>query len=119
MNMNNELKDVYIRQIYDGQEIQLYIDGNLEMTFPITGNIKVSTVPFYIGANPNIDAPSEFGNIKIKQSIIINRAINNEEELTALNEGKVIDVYKRQGLHSGKVVSMLEYFGYNVTQVVK
>lgn len=24
-----------------------------------------------------------------------------------------------QGLHSGKVVSMLEYFGYNVTQVVK
>lgn len=24
-----------------------------------------------------------------------------------------------QGLHSGKVVRMLEYFGYNVTQVVK
>ncbi len=84
-------KDYMIVAIYDGQEIQLYIDGNLEMTFPITGNIKVSTVPFYIGANPNIDAPSEFGNIKIKQSIIINRAINNEEELTALNEGKVIN----------------------------
>ena len=24
-----------------------------------------------------------------------------------------------QGLHSGKVVSMLEYFGYNVTQAIK
>ena len=34
-------KDYIIVAIYDGQEIQLYIDGNLEMTFPITGNIKV------------------------------------------------------------------------------
>ena len=77
--------------IYNGQEIKLYVDGNLETTIPITGNIKVSTVPFYLGANPNSDIPSEFGNLNIKQSIIINRAITREEELTALNDGKVVD----------------------------
>ncbi len=45
-------------------------------------------MPFLIGANPNTTANTAYGNIKVKQLQIYNRAIS-EEEIPIVSEGKV------------------------------
>ena len=38
---------------YDGSVMKLYIDGELSGTLEITDTVKISTMPFLVGANPN------------------------------------------------------------------
>jgi hypothetical protein len=42
----------HVAGVYDGTELKIYINGNLENTLSHTGTISVSDLPFYIGKAP-------------------------------------------------------------------
>ena len=76
---------------YDGTTIKLYVNGELVDSLDVTGTIKVSDMPFLLGANPGQNnTASIFSNINVYQATIYNRAIS-EEEIAALNNGKIIN----------------------------
>ena len=78
---------------YDGVTFKMYADGNLVAQKEVQGNVKPSSMPFLIGANPQPDGSKlSYSNSKIKQLIIYNRALSEEEiKECASNEIKVVD----------------------------
>lgn len=64
--------------VYDGNEIKIYLDGNLISSQPKTGNIGVDpSVDVYIGNNPGA-FPKFFGG-KIDDLRVYDRALSQEE----------------------------------------
>ena len=76
---------------YDGTTLKLYIDGKLVNSSEISGTIRKSTMPFILGANPEQSGNYvSYTNMDVYQAAIYDRAIT-EEEIEALNDGKIID----------------------------
>ena len=78
---------------YDGNIIKMYINGNVFEQNSTTGNIKISEVPFSLGANLNLNVENSlFSNVNVYQVAIYNRALSEEEiKESASNEIKVVD----------------------------
>jgi len=64
---------------YDGNSIKMYIDQELVGETPVVGNIKTSTQPFFLGANPQPENHVGFTDMNIYQAAIYNRALTEEE----------------------------------------
>jgi len=65
---------------YDGNFARLYIDQELVGETPTNGNIKISPVPFLLGANPDLNGShTKFTNMNVYQAAIYNRALTEEE----------------------------------------
>lgn len=72
---------------YDGEKIKLYINGKDALLYQnqnlyeitTTGSIRVSNVPFYIGANPNAQSYDNLSNITISDALLFDRAVTKEE----------------------------------------
>ena len=76
---------------YDNNNMKAYINGNLTDSVSVGNVIKISPMPFFIGANPNKNPIStDHSNINVKQIQIYNRAIS-EEEVSYVSEGKVVN----------------------------
>ena len=79
---------------YDGNLMKLYVNGELLVQDNVTGTIKVSILPFLIGANPGLtdNSHSSFSNTDIYQVAIYNRALSEDEiKESTSNEIKVVD----------------------------
>ena len=78
---------------YDGFTFKMYADGNLVAQKEIQGNVKTSSMPFLLGANPQPDGSKlYYSNSNVKQLIIYNRALSEEEiKESASSEIKVVD----------------------------
>lgn len=76
---------------YDGSKIKIYANGNAisragsttDFELPVTGNVAVSSLPIYMGGNPNIwDNELPFQNpsaITVDDALIFDRALTAEE----------------------------------------
>lgn len=100
---------------YDGNIMKLYIDGMLQASYDITGNILESSVPFHLGANYNLysDKYYEHSNIDVAQADIYNRALTAEEIENGYS--KEIRVQNSDGLL--KHVDFSNKF-YNVGEII-
>ena len=75
----------------NGNQMKIYVNGELKNTNTIDGILTSSIAPFYIAADPteNPSVPIKtFGDFEIKNVQIYNRAIS-EEEVSVVSEGKV------------------------------
>ncbi len=73
---------------YDNKVMKLYVDGALVSEYVVEGVVKASTMPIFVGANPNetgISAPTA---TNIKNIQIYNRPLD-EEEMSLVSEDKV------------------------------
>lgn len=69
-------------QTYDGSTQKVYIDGILKAQKSISGNVKVSTEPFLIGANPANSKPTTyfgFSNVNVTHAILFDRTLTASE----------------------------------------
>jgi len=66
-------------ETYDGENIRLYIDGNLIESISVTGTIKTTTLGMALGANPERSGYLQYSNIDVSQASIYNRALTEEE----------------------------------------
>jgi len=66
---------------YDGNTIYLYVDGVLVGKEDVSGNIKVSAAPFYIGANPvsNSTSITNPSSASVEQVAIYSKTLTAEE----------------------------------------
>lgn len=65
---------------YDGQEIQLYLNGNKIANLAVEGNIKPSPTFIAIGGNPTADIiDGRQAYILLHEALIFNRALTEEE----------------------------------------
>ena len=85
--------------VYDGTNLALYSNGELltldtsiaSSTSTKTGNIGISTMPFYLGNNPQKDGiPYVPGNVKFDYVLIYDRALT-EKEITDNFSGNSIN----------------------------
>jgi len=82
-NMDLELDLYYtVAGVYDGTNMKLYINGNLEAIMHVPGNVKTSPVPIYIGANPQPSGNAvDLTNMTLKYAMIYNKALTDKEVL--------------------------------------
>lgn len=66
----------FLFSTYDGSNIKLYVNGTLESTVPMTGNIGYSTLPLYIGNN---SVSGQFFKGKIDEILVYNRTLSDAE----------------------------------------
>ena len=64
---------------YDGSNIKLYINGNLEASKEFNKNTSVSTVPIFIGANPEKKNHTYFSKQDVYKAAIFKDALTEEE----------------------------------------
>jgi len=65
---------------YDGKTLKIYVNGVLENTLSVTDGIKVSSQPYFIGANPSPKGGHiEYFTGTISDAIVINDVISEEE----------------------------------------
>ena len=72
---------------YDGSTVKLYLNGNLVGSTSISGNIRVSPAPFYLGANPAVVEPtssigykdSSFTSNVYSDILVFNRTLSSDE----------------------------------------
>lgn len=65
---------------YDGTTMNLYLDGNLVSKLNVSGTIRPSKAPFYIGANPGAAYPTEHFSQNSYDSILLyDRTLSSEE----------------------------------------
>lgn len=72
---------------FDGTSLKLYVDGSLEGT-GTTNIVTNSKAPLVLGGDPNIDntALSQFTNFSLKEAMLYDRALT-EEEVKAITDG--------------------------------
>ena len=77
----NDSSDILsIITTYDGSNIKLYINGNLEASKEFNENTSVSTVPILIGANPEEETTNkEFAKQDVYKAAIFKDALTEEE----------------------------------------
>ena len=84
-------KEYQIVMTYNGKELKLYVNGELVAKKEEEGTIKVSNMPFYIGANPEKNnTEMDYADVNVKQAQIYNRALD-EEEIKEISTGKVVN----------------------------
>ena len=67
---------------YDSQTIKIYINGVETTNYPITGNIKASIEPIYLGANPENGVDSGYAQSSyttFSDALIFDRALSESE----------------------------------------
>lgn len=69
---------------YDGNTMNIYVNGELRNSFVINDTIKTSPVSIAIGGNPTVDSSGNYkvtnpGNIDMKRAALYSRALNQEE----------------------------------------
>ncbi len=64
---------------YDTKTIKIYINGVETANYPITDNIRVSTEPIFIGANPGIAYDGSFSYTTFSDALIFDRALSESE----------------------------------------
>ena len=81
---------------YDGKKVSFYVNGILVSQSAGEFNIKSSTVPFLLGANPQLDGKNVyFSNIDVYQAALYNRALSDDEIKNNMTDGiKVTDSTK-------------------------
>ncbi len=72
-------KEYLIVATYDNSELKLYINGKFMKSTSASGNVKTSTMPFTIGAQPNDNGLTGYAPINVYQSAIYDRALTEEE----------------------------------------
>ncbi len=68
----------HIAAVYDGTNINIYVDGLLDATKPATGLIFQNNDPVYLGANPEAPYPYFFNGL-LDEVTLYNRALSSEE----------------------------------------
>lgn len=68
----------HVAMTYDGQQIKIYINGNLMGQAPKTGNIDGDNVPFNIGGRADDQGTGKFNGL-IDEVELFNRALSPEE----------------------------------------
>ena len=71
---------------YDGNQMKLYINGQLNNTLAITGNILASAVPFGVGANPNASSYMDYSDATISDVGIYKTALSATQISTNFSE---------------------------------
>lgn len=66
---------------YDGTEIKLYVDGLLQASV-LSDNLSISSFPILIGANPDIVNNLDFANMALKEAMLYDRALDEDEVKT-------------------------------------
>ena len=85
-------KEYNIVVSYDGTKIKLYINGKLDNSVDMSGNIVVSSQPVFIGANPaESGAHINYSNISVKKAAIYDRALSEEEIIKYYKDDIVIN----------------------------
>ncbi len=64
---------------YDGSQMKLYINGQLDNTFAISGNILASTVSFGVAANPNSSSYVDYSDAIISDIGIYKTALTDTQ----------------------------------------
>ncbi len=64
---------------YDGQTIKIYINGVETANYPITDNIRGSTEPIFLGANPGSLYGGAFAYATFSDALIFDRALSESE----------------------------------------
>jgi len=77
-----------ITETYDGEELRLYVNGELKISRKISGQISNNTYPLILGTNS--DNPGSEGYFKgcIDDLRIYNRALSEEDVMELYNEAK-------------------------------
>ena len=83
---NNEW--VHMAGTYDGSEVKLYINGEIDFTDDHTGAFSSDSSPITIGAGNNSGSMAEFFNGTIDDVKIYNEALSAEEVLALYNEAQ-------------------------------
>ncbi len=78
-----------IAMVFDGSSIKLYLDGVLfdSQTLANPSNMKVSTMPFNLGANPNSNGHDSYANITYSKAQIYKQVLT-EQEIKDIYNGK-------------------------------
>lgn len=86
---------------YDGSELSLYVNGVKVVSEPMTGNIRVSSVPIAIAANPNGETFGSFAAMDIKEVLVFDRGLSESEivsnyanEINVTNNSNLLLYYK-------------------------
>ena len=70
----------YIAVTYDGKQLKIYINGEMDKSIKVEGKIKQSNSNMLVGADPQSDGTyREFGKIKVYSIKIYNRALSEAE----------------------------------------
>lgn len=91
---NTELQEqtwYHLTAIYDGSEVKLYLNGQLDASYPLTGEIEINDKPAAIGAygfNPFTSGwVQDYFNGTIDEVQIFDRALSASEIAAAYNAG--------------------------------
>ena len=100
---------------YNNKELSIYINGKLSSSIQTSGNIKISSVPIFLGANPQPNGNhGNYGKADVYQAAIFNRALSEEEiKNNVTNEIKIkdstgllkyVDFTNKQNYESNEVI---------------
>ena len=70
---------------YDGNEFLFYVDGIEELRLTSSRH-TISAMPILIGGNPNVNEVSRYANISLKEAMLYDRALT-EDEVKMLTKG--------------------------------
>ncbi len=73
--------DMYytVVSVYDGEEMSIYIDGQKVISQKLSGNIKPSIMPIYLGANPNPDSNTAYSYTTFTDALVFDSALTETE----------------------------------------
>lgn len=82
---------------YNGSMINFYVNGVLTDSLEISGNIRISSMPFYIGGNAeNNNEIINLANITVSDALIFDRALSESEIISDYSNG--INPINKDGL---------------------
>ncbi len=79
---------------YDGKNMRIYVNGELEGTAELTDAIKKTYIQYLIGANPNRDKHGEYFNGTISDALIMKNALTDDEAIKLSREDNFDDYSK-------------------------
>ena len=110
---------------YDGNELKLYINGKLKTSSKFNDTIKITSTPFSIGANPNLNGEHmEYTDGTISDAIVINDVLTEEEikenysaEVNYKENDKTLFAYDLQGYEGREAGSTVPMEAISTMQV--
>ncbi len=82
----------HIIGVYDGEKIQVYLDGKLENTLPFTGTISSTNPKLRIGLHSNLDQPERYWGGVIDEVAIWNRSLDQVDVENLYNLGRGLNL---------------------------